>query len=117
MIASMTAGELMKGTARRTKLQLAEDLESRAASLSFTSDASDPVGVDVSGAALSRETDVLLDALAEVLRTPTFPEDELEKEKKRLVGSIRQQQDQTSVRAYERGAARASTRRRTRCTG
>ena len=33
LIASVTAGELMKGTARRTKLQLAEDLESRAVSL------------------------------------------------------------------------------------
>jgi zinc protease len=49
---------------------------------------------------------VLLTALAEVLRTPTFPEDELEREKKRLVGSIRQQQDQTSIRAYERAMAR-----------
>ena len=106
MIASITAGELLKGTARRTKLQLAEDLESRAVGLSITSDASDPVGVDVSGAALSRETDVLFGALAEVLRTPTFPQDELEKEKKRLVGSIRQQQDQTSVRAHERALAR-----------
>jgi len=101
LIASVTAGELMKGTARRTKLQLAEDLESRAASLSLSSDASDPVGVDVSGAALSRDTDLLLEALAEVLRTPAFPEDELEKERKRLVGSIRQQQDQTSTRAFE----------------
>jgi zinc protease len=106
LIASVTAGELLKGTARRTKMQLAEDLESRAVSLSLTSDASDPVGVDISGAALSRETGVLLEALAEVLRTPTFPEDELEKEKKRLVGSIRQQQDQTSIRAYERAMAR-----------
>ena len=70
LIASVTAGELMNGTARRTKLQLAEDLESRAISLGFSSDASDPVGVDVAGAALSRETDVLLEALAEVLRTP-----------------------------------------------
>jgi zinc protease len=106
LIASVTAGEMMKGTERRTKLQLAEDLESRAVSLGLTSDASDPVGVDVSGAALSRETDVLFTALAEVLRMPTFPEDELEKEKKRLVGSIRQQQDQTSIRAYERAMAR-----------
>ncbi len=106
LIASVTAGELMKGTARRTKLQLAEDLESRAISLGFSSDASDPVGVDVSGAALSRETDVLLEALAEVLRTPAFPADELDREKKRLVGSIRQQQDQTSVRAYERAMGR-----------
>jgi zinc protease len=106
MIASVTAGELLKGTARRTKLQLAEDLESRAVSLAISSDASDPVSVDISGAALSRETDVLLEALAEVLRTPTFPEDELEKEKKRLVGSIRQQQDQPSIRAYDRALAR-----------
>ena len=106
LIASVTAGELMHGTARRTKLQLAEDLESRAISLGFSSDASDPVGVDVAGAALSRETDVLLEALAEVLRTPAFPADELEREKKRLVGSIRQQQDQTSVRAYEKAMGR-----------
>ena len=101
LLATIAAGELMKGTRRRTKMQLAEDLESRAASLSFSSDASDPVGVDVSGAALSRDTDLLLDTLAEVLRTPVFPADELEKEKKRLIGSIRQQQEQTSLRAYE----------------
>jgi zinc protease len=101
LLASLAAAELMKGTERRTKLQLAEDLESRAASLSFSSDASDPIGVDVSAAALSRDVDLVLDALAEVLRTPVFPADELEKEKKRLVGAIRQQQEQTSLRAYE----------------
>ncbi len=101
LVASMTAGELMKGTARRTKLQLAEDLERRAASISFSSDASDPVGVDISGGALSRDADLVLDALVEVLRSPAFPAEELDKEKKRLVGSIRQQQEQTSIRAYE----------------
>ena len=101
LIASLTAGELMKGTARRTKLQLAEDLEGRAASLSFSSDASDPVGVDVGASALSRDADLLFDALVEVLRMPVFPDEELGKEKKRLVGAIRQQQEQTSIRAYE----------------
>ena len=101
LIASLTAGELMKGTARRTKLQLAEDLEGRAASLSFSSDASDPVGVDVGASALSRDADLLFDALVEVLRMPVFPAEELDKEKKRLVGAIRQQQEQTSIRAYE----------------
>ena len=101
LIASLTAGELMKGTARRTKLQLAEDLEGRAASLSFSSDGSDPVGVDIGGSALSRDADLLFDALVEVLRMPVFPAEELDKERKRLVGAIRQQQDQTSIRAYE----------------
>jgi zinc protease len=101
LIASIAAGELMKGTARRTKLQLAEDLENRAASLSFSSDASDPVGVDIGASALSRDVDLVLDTLVEVLRMPAFPAEELDKEKKRLVGSIRQQQEQTSIRAYE----------------
>ncbi len=106
LIASMTAGELAKGTQRRTKLQIAEDLESRGASLSFSSDSSDPLGVDIGGAALSRDVDLLLDRLIEILRTPVFPAEELEKEKKRVVGAIRQQQDQPGVRAYEEAARR-----------
>jgi len=101
LVAAVTAGELAKGTSRRTKLEIAEELESRAASLSFACDASDPVGLDIGGSALSRDTDVLLDLLAEILREPVFPLEELAKEKKRLVGAIRQQQDQTSARAYE----------------
>ena len=56
----MTAGELAKGTRKRTKLQIAEDLESRGASLSFSSDSSDPIGVDIGGAALSRDVDLLI---------------------------------------------------------
>jgi zinc protease len=106
LLASVTAGELPKGTERRTKIQIAEDLESRGASLSFSSDSSDPVGVDIAGAALSRDADLLLDRLVEILRTPVFPVEELEKEKKRLVGSVRQQLDQPGVRAYEAAARR-----------
>jgi zinc protease len=101
IVAAVTAGELSKGTARRSKLEIAEALESRAASLSFSSDASDPVGLDIGGAALSRDAEILFDLLAEILREPSFPADELDKEKKRLVGAIRQQQDQTSARAQE----------------
>jgi zinc protease len=101
LLASMTAEELAKGTERHTKLEIAEDLESRGASLSFSADASDPVGVDIAGSALSRDVEMLLDRMIEILRYPVFPAEELEKEKKRIVGSIRQQQDQTGVRAYE----------------
>lgn len=106
LLASMTAGELTKGTERHTKLEIAEDLESRGASLSFSADASDPVGVDLAGSSLSRDVEMLLDRMVEILRFPVFPEEELEKEKKRIVGSIRQQQDQTGVRAYEAAARR-----------
>jgi zinc protease len=106
LLAAVTAGELTKGTESHTKLQIAEELESRGASLSFSSDASDPVGLDIAGASLSRDVETLLDMLVEILQSPVFPADELEKEKKRLVGSIRQQQDQTSVRAYEAASRR-----------
>lgn len=106
VIASMTAEELTKGTRLRSKLEIAEDLESRGASLSFSSDASDPVGTDIAGAALSRDVDLLLDRLVEILRSPAFPEEELEKEKKRLIGAIRQQQDQTSARAQDAASRR-----------
>jgi zinc protease len=106
LVASAAAGELLKGTARRSKLQLARDLESRAATLSFSADASDPVGVDAGGAALSRDLDLLLDAFAEVLCSPVFPEEELARERVRLVGVIRQQEDQTSIRAYQAASRR-----------
>ena len=46
------------------------------------------------------DTVLVLDALVEVLRMPVFPEEELDKERKRQVGVIRQRQEQTSVRAY-----------------
>ena len=106
LIASVTAEELAKGTERHAKLEIAEELESRGASLSFSADASDPVGGDIGGASLSRDVDRLLDLLVEILTTPVFPAEELEKEKKRLVGAIRQQQDQTSVQAYEEATRR-----------
>ncbi|HVE66496.1 MAG TPA: pitrilysin family protein [Thermoanaerobaculia bacterium] len=106
LVASLTAGELTKGTERRTKLEIAEELESRGASLSVSAGSGDPVGVDVGAGSLSRDREVLLDVLAEVLLSPVFPEEELEKERMRLVGVVREQQDQTSVRAFEAAARR-----------
>ena len=77
----------MKGTARRTKLELAEDLESRAASLSFSSDASDPVGVDISRRrALARPRPAPRRAGRGALRAGVSRTRSSSKEKKRLVG-------------------------------
>lgn len=106
LIASVTAGELAKGTERRTKLEIAEELESRGASLAVSAGSGDPVGVDVGAGSLSRDREVLLDVLAEVLLSPVFPEEELDKERMRLAGVVREQQDQTSVRAFEAAARR-----------
>ena len=106
LVAAVTAGELTKGTERRTKLEIAEELESRGASLAVSAGSADPIGVDVGAGSLSRDREVLLDVLAEVLLSPVFPEEELEKERMRLAGLVREQQDQTSVRAFETAARR-----------
>jgi zinc protease len=106
LVAGVTAGELAKGTERRTKLEIAEELESRGASLSISAGSPDPVGVDIAAASLSRDVEVLLDVLSEVLLSPVFPEEELGKERMRLVGLVREQQDQTSVRALEAASRR-----------
>ncbi len=80
-LAAFTAEGLMRGTANRTFEQIYESLESVGA------------GVDVSGAthttrfgtkSLAEDLPVVLDILADVLRRPTFPPDEIE----RLRGEI-----------------------------
>ena len=98
-LASVVSGMLSKGTARRSKLEIAEQLESAGARLGF---ASNTFTASVSGQSLSRDLPLIISTLAEELREPAFPEDELEKMKQRYVASIREDLDDTRTRAYER---------------
>ena len=90
-LAGATAAMLDAGTARRTKLALAGDLERVSASVGFSGGTH---VTDVSGACLAKDLDVMLDALAEMLTQPTFPQDELAKLKARWVAGIRRAEDQ-----------------------
>ena len=98
-LARLTADMLARGTRRRTKLELAGDLETCGAELNF---AADPFAVNIAGRALAKDMPLLLDTLAEELREPSFPEDELEKLKQQTVAAIQEQQASTRARAYER---------------
>ncbi|HYN83954.1 MAG TPA: pitrilysin family protein [Pyrinomonadaceae bacterium] len=98
-LARITADMLERGTQRRTKLQLAGDLEGVGAQLEFSTD---PFAVNVSGRALAQDVRLLIEALAEQLREPSFPADELEKLKQQTVAAIQEQQSNTRHRAYER---------------
>jgi zinc protease len=98
-LASLTASMLSKGTTRRTKIEIAEELESSGARISFSSNT---FTVSVSGQSLSRDLPMLLATAAEELRSPSFPIDELDKLKHRVIAGIREDQDETRVRAYER---------------
>lgn len=99
VLASLTAQMLDKGTRRRTKMQMAADLESRGISISFSASGGDPDTADISLSCLSRDRNLAFEALVEMMTEPAFPEDELSREKERLIGGIRQLSDQTGWRS------------------
>lgn len=103
-LAFVHAQMLDRGTAKRTAAQLADDLEFKAASLEYS------VGLEemnLSGAALSEDLDLLLTAAAETLREPNFPVQELEKVRKETLTLCRMLQDNSQSQAWKGFAALA----------
>ena len=98
-LARVTAEMLKRGTRRRGKLELAGALESVGADVEFDTDT---FAVQISARSLAADFPALASTLAEMLREPSFPADELEKLKQQTVAAIREQQSDTSWRAYER---------------
>ena len=98
-LAQITANMLERGTLKRTKFELAGDLERVGAQLAFSAD---PFAVNVAARALSKDMPLVLTALSEALREPAFPADELEKLKQQVVAGIQEQQSNTGYRARER---------------
>jgi zinc protease len=98
-LARLTADMLSKGTARRSKLEIAEALEFAGARVSLSSNT---FTVTVSAQSLSRDLRLILSTLAEELGEPAFPADELEKLKQRTMAAIQHGQEDTRQRAIER---------------
>jgi zinc protease len=98
-LASITASMLSKGTRRRSKLEIAEEMESAAARVGVSSNT---FTVSVSGQSLTRNLPMIVSTLAEQLREPAFPADELDKMRQRIIANIKEEQDDTRVRAYDR---------------
>ncbi len=98
-LARIVAGMLERGTRRRGKLELAGALESAGAEIEFSSD---PFAVQIAGRSLAQDFPLLLKTLAEMLREPSFPAEELEKLKQQTIAAVREQQTDTRLRAYER---------------
>lgn len=84
-------GELLsKGTKSRTKAQIDEQVDFLGASLF-----SDANGVN--GSCLSKHSDKLLTIMADVLLNPTFPQEELDKAKKRAESGLASQKDDANA--------------------
>ena len=89
-VADWAAELLTLGTARRTQLQLAEDIESRGAALNARS-GWDATLVNLEG--LSEDFPELMATMAEVVQTPGFPEDEFSLLAERRRAELVHQQD------------------------
>ncbi|MCK6456277.1 MAG: insulinase family protein [Phycisphaerae bacterium] len=80
--ASMAASMITKGSSKHTAAEMAEELEYHAISLDGSADLDT---ASVSASCVSDKFDRALGLLAEVVRTPTFPEDEFEVLRKQVV--------------------------------
>jgi zinc protease len=98
-LARVTAEMLERGTKKRTKLQLANDIESVGAEIEYSQGT---FAVNILARSLSKDLPLIVRTIAEELREPSFPADELEKLKQQIVASIQEQQSNTAARAYQR---------------
>jgi zinc protease len=95
-LALFTASMLTRGTASHTSQGLALMLDSMGASLSVRGDLE---GVTVSARCLAEDVDKILDLVAEVILRPTFPPEEIEKQRGRIITGIRESRLDTRIAA------------------
>ncbi|MDQ1671464.1 MAG: zinc protease [Frankiaceae bacterium] len=88
----------LSGTGRRSRSQLAAELQGLGASLSVNADAD---RLAVIGSGLAPELPRLLDLLSEVVTDAAYPDDEVEGERERLVAELGIARSQPSVLARE----------------
>ena len=99
-LASFVAALMREGTASRTSEQISQQLEVMAANLNVAAGSS-AVEATVSGSCLSDQLDRLLDLTADVLRHPSFPDEELARFKQRTRAQLMQQRANPNFLAAE----------------
>ncbi|HHQ48757.1 MAG TPA: insulinase family protein, partial [Acidobacteria bacterium] len=97
---ALTAAMLERGTARHTRMELARELEDHGLELNVEAPTSSPTVVSFSAQGLAEELPRLGSLLAEVLREPAFPEEELEKLRTRVLGLLARERQETFPNAF-----------------
>jgi len=95
-LALLTSSMLTRGTAAYTSQSLAEVLDSIGASLSVRADLE---GTAISAQCLAEDADQVLALMSEVVMRPTFPPEEIEKQRGRIITGIREGRLDTRVAA------------------
>jgi zinc protease len=100
--AASTLPEMLeRGTERLDRMELARTLEDRGIELDIAGESFNPLEVFLSGRCLAGHTALMLELLVDMLRRPTFPEEELEKVRILRLGELAQAQEDTFLRAYD----------------
>ncbi|MBW4692947.1 MAG: insulinase family protein [Lyngbya sp. HA4199-MV5] len=97
-LAHLLASVLTKGTEQRSSLQIAEQVESVGASLG-TDSATDYFLLSLK--TVSSDFSELLQLAGELLRSPSFPQHEIDLERRQTIQAIRSQQEQPFSIAYD----------------
>ncbi len=92
-LANLTARMLTGGTAKRNALEISEEIEFIGASLSASA-FSDFTTISLS--VLKKDVEKALEIFSDVLLSPSFPEDELKRQKELIKGSIMRNEDDPS---------------------
>lgn len=98
-VASLTSRVLLKGTSNRSAKALSQELERLGLSLSASSDED---YLQISGASVDEDLSKLLLVLQDVLANPTFPADEIEKERADMLETLKTSRDQPSNLMFEK---------------
>jgi len=96
---NLMAQTLRRGTRTKTAQEIDDALERRGAELSFSAGHE---GIAIQLSCLPQDFAYCSSLLAEILRYPTFPEDELEKQRLRLVNALRDAMTRPEEVSYRR---------------
>lgn len=99
-LASVTATMMREGTTSRTTTQIAEQLETMAASVTVGSGSSS-TSASVSGSSLTQNFDQTFALASDILLNPTFPQEEFDRYKTRTLAGLRQQRTNPNFLASE----------------
>lgn len=99
--ASLVPDMLERGTASRNRMAIARYLEDRGIEFGVSSESFNPLEVSFFGRCLSRRLEGFLELLMELLRAPSFPEEELEIARQQRLGELQQSREETFQRAWE----------------
>ena len=99
-VPGLVAAMLDRGTADHSRIELAREIENHGLQLLVRASASAPTIVSFSAQGLAEELPRLVKLLAEVLRRPSFPGEELDKIREQVLGSLAREREETSARAF-----------------